>query len=207
MKGSSKLMKAFFDEHGRPPVPVGEVIDRYLFTEAEKQWFFDRGCTWHKGQYSCFKVQLTIDLLLTCASTPFLQCVRARATSSCGARTRCTRDVLRRRPATPPASSPTYVMESLRLTGSLWLTWCVQRPHSQVCMASADALTDQDRAVRADAWAKRQGTTHSPHQGAWNSTKPPVRVDTGDVDPDWQARKNPVRVTDEVLRLAGQLAY
>ncbi len=74
-------------------------------------------------------------------------------------------------------------------------------------MAPADALTDRDRAVRADAWAKRQGTTHTPHQGAWNSTRAVVRADTGQVDPDWQARKQPVVATDEVLRLAGQLAY
>lgn len=49
MKGSSKLMSQFFDEHGRPPVPLEGKIDWNMFSEDQKQWFFDRGCTWHKG--------------------------------------------------------------------------------------------------------------------------------------------------------------
>lgn len=53
MKGSSRLMKAFFDEHGRPPVPLEGKIDWNMFTEDQKQWFFDRGCTWHKGELIC----------------------------------------------------------------------------------------------------------------------------------------------------------
>lgn len=48
MKGSSKLMKEFFDVHGRPPVPDGK-IDTHAFKEEDKQWFFDRGCEWYKG--------------------------------------------------------------------------------------------------------------------------------------------------------------
>ena len=52
MKGSSKLMKQFFDEHGRPPVPVSGVVDSYRFTQQEKEWFLQRGCTWHKGKPS-----------------------------------------------------------------------------------------------------------------------------------------------------------
>jgi len=50
MKGSSKLMKQFFDEYGRPPVPRTGKIDWHMFSEKEKSWFFDRGCTWHKGK-------------------------------------------------------------------------------------------------------------------------------------------------------------
>ena len=49
MKGSSKLMKQFFDETGRPPVPAGK-IDTHGFKEEDKQWFFDRGCEWLKGK-------------------------------------------------------------------------------------------------------------------------------------------------------------
>ncbi len=49
MKGSSKLMKEFFDVHGRPPVPAGK-IDTYGFKVEDKQWFFDRGCEWLKGK-------------------------------------------------------------------------------------------------------------------------------------------------------------
>jgi len=40
----------------------------------------------------------------------------------------------------------------------------VTRVIAYVCMAPTDCLTAEDRAVRADAWAKRQGTTHSPRQ-------------------------------------------
>ena len=50
MKGSSKLMKQFFDEHGRPPVPLTGKIDWHMFSEQDKKWFFARGCTWHKGE-------------------------------------------------------------------------------------------------------------------------------------------------------------
>ncbi|WVQ84047.1 hypothetical protein IAT38_006192 [Cryptococcus sp. DSM 104549] len=47
MKGSSALMKKFFDQRGRPPIPA-EFIDHYRFTLEEKQWFIDQGCEWIK---------------------------------------------------------------------------------------------------------------------------------------------------------------
>ncbi|GAA6038570.1 hypothetical protein JCM8097_004636 [Rhodosporidiobolus ruineniae] len=49
MKGSSKLMKQYFDEVGRPPLPEGgKKIDIHFFTEEQMKWFFDRGCEWIK---------------------------------------------------------------------------------------------------------------------------------------------------------------
>ncbi|KDE08197.1 hypothetical protein MVLG_01676 [Microbotryum lychnidis-dioicae p1A1 Lamole] len=48
MKGSNKLMKQFFDLHGRPPLPDGTRIDSHTFSDEEKQWFIDQGCEWLK---------------------------------------------------------------------------------------------------------------------------------------------------------------
>ncbi|BGP45399.1 hypothetical protein JCM10450v2_001217 [Rhodotorula kratochvilovae] len=48
MKGSSKLFKEFFDEHGRPPLPAEGKIDWHVFQEEERQWFLDHGCEWVK---------------------------------------------------------------------------------------------------------------------------------------------------------------
>ncbi|KAI5480104.1 hypothetical protein MNV49_001764 [Pseudohyphozyma bogoriensis] len=48
MKGSHNLMKKFFDEHGRPPVPLEGRVDFHLFSIEDKQWFIDQGCKWIK---------------------------------------------------------------------------------------------------------------------------------------------------------------
>ncbi len=74
-------------------------------------------------------------------------------------------------------------------------------------MSPAEVLEDEDRRVRRDCWENRKRTSHAPHQGAFDASRTAVRPETGEVDPDTYARKNPVKVTDEVLRLAGQLAY
>ena len=83
----------------------------------------------------------------------------------------------------------------------------IPRVIAYVCQVPAEVLEDEDRAVRANAWEKRQGTSHAPHSGAFNTTMIPIRTETGLPDPDHLARKSQVGVTDDVLRLAGQLAY
>ncbi|GAA5870749.1 hypothetical protein JCM16303_001575 [Sporobolomyces ruberrimus] len=45
IKGSSRLLKEYFDEKGRPPLRgTGKQIDWHAFDEGEMQWFYDRGC-------------------------------------------------------------------------------------------------------------------------------------------------------------------
>lgn len=159
MKGSSALMKEFFDVHGRPPLPAypGK-IDSYSFKTEDKQWFFDRNCEWLK----------------VCAGPGSLilwksDCMHQGA------------------PPSPEGKIPRVI--------------------TYVCMAPAEVLEDEDRAVRAEAWERQEGTSHAPHQGAFNTTRVPIRPETGLPDPDHLARKNPVKHTDEVLRLAGVIPY
>jgi len=83
----------------------------------------------------------------------------------------------------------------------------IPRVIAYVCQVPSECVKDEDRAVRSDAWAKRQGTSHAPHDGAFNTTRVPIRPETGLPDPDHLARKTQVEVNDDVLRLAGELEY
>lgn len=49
--------------------------------------------------------------------------------------------------------------------------------------------------------------SHAPFHGTWLVDRQPIREETGKVDPDYRAHKNPVEKTDEVKRLAGVLPY
>ncbi|KAK4699705.1 hypothetical protein P7C70_g6552, partial [Phenoliferia sp. Uapishka_3] len=158
MKGSSKLMKEFFDVHGRPPVPPeGAKLDTYGFTVADKDWFFARGCEWLKV---CAGPG---DLILWDSS-----CMHQGNPPKPGGRDRVI----------------TYV-----------------------CMGPAHLVSEKDRAVRTKAWDDRKGTSHPPFGGPFEMNNIPIREETGKPDPDIYARKNSVKVTDDVLRLAGILDY
>ncbi|ORY60383.1 hypothetical protein BCR35DRAFT_346935 [Leucosporidium creatinivorum] len=158
MKGSSRLMKEFFDEHGRPPVPpVGEKIDWHMFTEEDKQWFFARGCEWLKVEAEAG------DLILWSSGTIHQN--------------------------TPPKGSR-------------------DRTVTYVCMGPAHIVTPADQEVRTAAFKSRVwGTSHAPYHGSFAVIRHPIRPETGKADEETAKCKSPVVVTDEVLRLAGQLAY
>ncbi|GAA6004026.1 uncharacterized protein JCM10292_005843 [Rhodotorula paludigena] len=47
MKGSSELLKQYFEETGRPKYEGGK-YDWHTFEEEEMDWFFERGCEWLK---------------------------------------------------------------------------------------------------------------------------------------------------------------
>ncbi|KAL8278655.1 hypothetical protein RQP46_008947 [Phenoliferia psychrophenolica] len=158
MKGSSLLMKQFFDEHGRPPVPpYGEKLDTFGFQEVDKEWFFARGCEWLK----------------VCAGPGDL----ILWDSSC------------MHQGSPPKSQGN------------------DRVITYVCMGPAELVSDDDRAIRSRAFKDLKGTSHPPFGGPFEINSVPIRPETGKPDPDMNARKNPVKVTDDVLRLAGMLAY
>ncbi|BGP13350.1 hypothetical protein JCM10213v2_001269 [Rhodosporidiobolus nylandii] len=144
MKGSSKLMKEYFDEVGRPPLPQEGKIDWHTFQEEEMKWFFARGCEWLKV---CADAG---DLVLWDSSTIHQNCM--------------------------PTGDRDRVV-------------------TYVCMGPASLVTDEDRA------------SHAPFHGTFLVDRKPIRDDTGQVDPDWQARKNLRKETDEVKRLAGVLPY
>ena len=83
----------------------------------------------------------------------------------------------------------------------------VARVIAYVCMSPAEVFEDEDRRVRLDCWERRTRTSHTPHGGAFDASRSAMRPETGEIDPDTDARKNPVKVTDEILRLVGILAY
>ncbi|GAA5973642.1 hypothetical protein JCM11641_005058 [Rhodosporidiobolus odoratus] len=170
MKGSSKLLKEYFDEVGRPPLRDGK-IDWHSFEEEEMKWFFDRGCEWLKV---CAEPG---DLILWDSATIHQNC--------------------------PP-------------TGDR------DRMVTYVCMGPASLMTEEDKEVRQQTFKEGYGTfafeaqltpgprisqSHAPFRGTFAVIAHPVRDDTGKVDPDADARKNPRKETEEVKRLAGVLAY
>ncbi|KAM0751007.1 hypothetical protein T439DRAFT_325165 [Meredithblackwellia eburnea MCA 4105] len=159
MKGSSKLMKQFFDEHGRPPIPPeGEKLDTFKFKEEDKQWFFDRGCEWIKV---CAKAG---DFIVWDSAT-----------------------MHQGNPPLPQSKN--------------------KRVITYVCMGPEHLMNERDRAVRKQAFTELRGTSHPPFQGIYIVDNKLPRPETGKFDHDWNVSKNPVKVTDEVRRLAGILPY
>ncbi|KAI5475009.1 hypothetical protein MNV49_002101 [Pseudohyphozyma bogoriensis] len=158
MKGSSRLMKEFFDVHGRPPVhPTGK-IDWHMFTEEEKEWFFARGCEWIKV---CAEAG---DLILWDSATIHQN--------------------------TPPTGTNDRIV-------------------TYVCMGPAHLVSEEDMEVRKSVMEKKTGTSHAPFHGTFEVDRDQItiRPETGAVDPLASTRKNPVKITDEVLRLAGLKLY
>ncbi|GAA6000586.1 hypothetical protein JCM10207_004563 [Rhodosporidiobolus poonsookiae] len=156
IKGSSQVMKQYFDEVGRPPLPQEGKIDWHVFKEEEMKWFYDHGC-------ELVKVEAEPgDLILWSSSTIHQNCM--------------------------PTGNRDRVV-------------------TYVCMGPAELVTEEDKAVRDAAFYGGYGTSHAPFHGSFAVNRQPIRDDTGEVDPDWQVRKNLRKETDEVKRLAGVLAY
>ncbi|GAA6038561.1 hypothetical protein JCM8097_004631 [Rhodosporidiobolus ruineniae] len=156
MKGSSRLVKQYFDEVGRPPLPQEGKIDWTTFKEEEMKWFFDRGCEWIK----------------VCADPGDL-----------------------------------IVWDSATIHQNCMPTGDRDRVVTYVCMGPASLVTEEDKAVREQVFADGYGTSHAPFHGTFAVMRQPVREDTGKIDPDWKARKNFRKETDEIRRLAGVLPY
>ncbi|GAA5884857.1 hypothetical protein JCM6882_007127 [Rhodosporidiobolus microsporus] len=156
MKGSSRLMKDYFDEVGRPPLPQEGKIDWHTFREDEMKWFTDRGC----------------ELIKVCADPGDL-----------------------------------IVWDSSTIHQNRPPSGDRDRVVTYVCMGPAELMTEEDKAVREEVFSGGWGTSHAPFHGTFAVIRQPVREDTGKIDPDWNARKNLRKETDEVKRLAGVLPY
>lgn len=163
MEGSSRLMKRFFDENGRPPLPTHERLDWHMFSNEDKQWFIDQGCKWFKVNCNPGDVVLWDSSTMHQNQPPasgrdrFVVC-EFKVSALCRHKCSCS---------------------------------CSYALSTDVCMGPAHLLTDEDKRVREKAFNEKIGTTHTPFHGCYSFPLPetaPIRPETGkpdEVSQDW----------------------